>query len=153
MDTGENLKKLQFCKRVEKIDKDENFLSGNVLKKNPLCLKCLNLLKLGRFIAIDMSFGNWLIYLRKECRMRDYCTWRHLFIGYWYLRYMYVATKFKRMMHIVFNAISVILLKWVGYVIKKSLRCCLKSVFIKMECNRNISCIIILNVLYTRFEQ
>lgn len=66
LDTGENFKKLQFCKRVEKIDKDENFLSGNVSKKNPLCLKCSNLLKLGRFIAIDMSFGNWLIYLRKD---------------------------------------------------------------------------------------
>lgn len=83
--------------------------------------------------------------------MRDYYTC-HLFIGYWYLRYMYVATKFKRMMHIVFNAISVIVkMGWISY--KKSLQCCLKSVFIKMECNRNISCIIILNVLYTRFEQ
>lgn len=47
--------------------------------------------------------------------MRDYCTC-HLFIGYWYLRYMYVATKFKRMMHIVFNAISVIVkMGWIRY--------------------------------------
>lgn len=49
--------------------------------------------------------------------MRDYCIC-YLFIGYWYLRYMYVVIKFKCMMYIVFNVIFVILLKWVGYVIK-----------------------------------
>lgn len=51
LDTGENLKKLQFCKRVEKIDKDENFLSGNVSKKKSTLFKVLKFIETGSFYS------------------------------------------------------------------------------------------------------
>lgn len=73
---------------------------------------------MGCFIVIDMSFGNWLIYLCKDVKWEIIVYDVIYFIGYWYLRYMYVVIKFKCMMYIVFNVIFVILLKWVGYVIK-----------------------------------
>lgn len=49
--TLEKIKKLQFCKRVEKIDKDENFLSGNVLKKKSTLFKVFKFIETGSFYS------------------------------------------------------------------------------------------------------